>query len=137
MNKRSVSWILTGLLVAGVTALVTPGCGRSVAGEYRRICVASCEAGDDCEDYGGFPSVDREDCVRDCDDQAIDFEDDVVDKCREDDQSVDIDGAQLDRCHEAITRLGASCRDDDESEINEALVDIVDECAEGDLYDCR
>jgi hypothetical protein len=134
MNKRPVGWILTGLLVAGVTALATPGCGRSLAGEYQRICVASCEAGDDCEDYAGFTAVDRDDCIEDCSDQALDFEDDVLDDC---DDGVDIDGAQVDRCHEAVSRLGASCREDDESEINEAVLDIVDECPQGELYRCR
>lgn len=134
MNKRPLGWVLTGLLVAGVTALSAPGCGRSIAGEYQRICVASCESGDDCEDYPGFLPVDRQDCIDDCANDALNFEDDVLDNC---DDGVIIDGVQVDRCHEAITRLGASCRADDESEINEAVLDIIDECPEGDLYECR
>ena len=132
--NRSVGWILTGLLFAGITALAAPGCGRSVAGEYRRICVATCESGDDCEGYPGFLPVDREDCVRDCDEKALDFEDAVLDQR---DDGVDIDGAQLDRCHEAIVRTGASCRADDESEITEGVGDIIDECPEAELYECR
>jgi hypothetical protein len=134
MKKRPLGWILTGLLIAGTAALAAPGCGRSVAGEYRRVCIALCEAGDDCEGYPGFLPVDREDCVRDCDDQAIDFEDEVLDQC---DDGVDIDGTQIDRCESAIVQLGGACRDDDESEIAESVVDIADECGESDLYECR
>ena len=134
MKKRPLSLILTGLVIAGIAAVAAPGCGRSVAGEYRRICVALCEAGDDCESYAGFLPVDREDCIDDCTDQAIDFEDDVLDRC---DDGVDIDGAQLDRCNDAVNQLGAACRDDDESEIVEAIGDIGDECPEAELYQCR
>ncbi len=65
MKKRPLSLILTGLVIAGIAAVAAPGCGRSVAGEYRRICVALCESGDDCESYAGFLPVDREDCIDD------------------------------------------------------------------------
>lgn len=134
MKKRPLGWMLTGLVIAGIAAVAAPGCGRSVAGEYRRICVASCESGDDCEDYAGFTAVDRDDCIDDCAEEALEFEDNVLDLC---DDGVDIDGAQLDRCNDAILQLGAACRDDDESEIAESVGDIVDECGESDLYKCR
>ncbi|MEZ4301779.1 MAG: hypothetical protein R3B70_42990 [Polyangiaceae bacterium] len=133
MNKRSIGWVLTGLFLAGVSVLVAPGCSRSVAGEAYRICTASCEAGDDCEDYTKIP-VDREDCIADCDKAADDEEEKILDKCE---RGVNIDGGQVDRCLDAINRFGQVCRDDDESELLEAVGDIGDECKEGDLYDCN
>lgn len=133
MNKRPWGMMMAGILAAAVTAIAAPGCGRSIAGEYERICVATCEAGDDCEDYAGFLPVDREDCIRDCKDQAIEAEEQVMDLC---DDGVDIDGAQADRCHDSILHLGDACRADDESEILEAVGDIGDECGQ-ELYQCR
>lgn len=132
MKKRSVSLVLMAILVSGIAALVAPGCSRSVMGECRRVCVATCETGDDCEDY--LPGqVDREDCIRDCDESCEDFEDDVFDEC---DDGVEIRGDVVDRCVNAIHHLGDVCREDDESELAEAVGDMADECGE-EAYRCR
>jgi hypothetical protein len=136
MNKRPLIFLLTGLLCAGVTALATPGCGRSVAGEYQRVCISYCEAAEACEGYGLYQAFPYNQCVDDCRDQAADFEDGVLDECS---NGVDIDGAQVDRCVQARNQLATYCRADDESEINEAFLDTTQECPADthQYYECR
>ncbi|MBK8258346.1 MAG: hypothetical protein IPK82_37480 [Polyangiaceae bacterium] len=133
MKKRPLSWVLLTAFFAGLSILVAPGCSRSIRGEYEKICIAYCEAGDDCEDYTNVP-VDRDDCITDCANDAEDAEEAVLDDCED---GVDIDGSQVDRCLDAISVLGQVCRDDDESELLEALGDVADECQNQDFYDCR
>lgn len=139
MKNRLAASVFTGLLVAGVTALAAPGCGRSVAGEYRKICIATCQTLDDCEGYPGFLPVDREDCMADCDDDSIDFANDVQKQCEDQHDVVVIDGVQVDRCYNAIVQLGGYCRSDNESKLGDGIQDYGDECLDpGDpLYECQ
>lgn len=135
MNKRSFGLVLSGMFGVAVTALVAPGCGgHSVRGDCLAACRATCETGDACESYAGFFPVDREDCLTDCDGTCEDYEDSVYDTC---DDGVEIHGDQVDRCLQAIDALGNYCRADDESEINEARLDVADECGNAeDLIEC-
>jgi hypothetical protein len=134
MKKRSMGLVLVGLLFVGSVPFAVSGCGHSLVGDCSAVCHANCDAGDACENYTGFPKVDKEDCNDKCQSQCEDFADQTSSQCND---HVDIHGDRVDSCVNALNHLQGVCNDDNESEIPEATKDSFDECVGQTLYQCN
>jgi hypothetical protein len=139
--QYSSKFIVVGLVLGGIAGVAAPGCGSGIAGTYRAFCEAECQQSAECDKFLPIDPVDLDACKLDCQQIALEFEDELMDSCVAGNDVAVVDGRQAAECREALDRLRQYCQDNDQitGEYNDFTREVGLDCYSMDkpIYYCQ